>query len=59
MFPYLTQLIGRRTFDVNCACAAWVAGLDIAAKQISTDSDINKVLVIGGYNMTRFINYHH
>jgi 3-oxoacyl-[acyl-carrier-protein] synthase-3 len=46
------------TFDVNCACAAWVAGLDIAAKQISADIDINKVLVIGGYNMTRFINYH-
>ena len=46
------------TFDVNCACAAWVAGLDIAAKQISADTDINKVLVIGGYNMTRFINYH-
>jgi len=46
------------TFDVNCACAAWVAGLDIAAKQISVDIEINKVLVIGGYNMTRFINYH-
>src|SRR5210317_293670 len=46
------------TFDVNCACAAWVAGLDIAAKQIFADTDINNVLVIGGYNMTRFINYH-
>ncbi|MFQ5437000.1 MAG: 3-oxoacyl-ACP synthase III family protein [Anaerolineae bacterium] len=45
-------------FDVNCACAAWVTGLDIAAKQIAADPDINHVLVIGGYNMTRFIDYH-
>lgn len=46
------------TFDVNCACAAWVTGLDIAAKQIAADSEVNNVLVIGGYNMTRFIDYH-
>jgi 3-oxoacyl-[acyl-carrier-protein] synthase-3 len=45
-------------FDINLACAAWVAGLDIAAKQISADREINKALVIGGYNMTRFLDYH-
>ena len=57
----LQHKLGAReigTFDVNCACASWVAGVDIAAKQITVDTDINNVLVIGGYTMTRFIDYH-
>ena len=57
----LQHKLGARnvgTFDVNCACASWVAGVDIAAKQIAVDTDINNALVIGGYTMTRFIDYH-
>ena len=56
----LQHKLGARnigTFDVNCACASWVAGVDIAAKQIAVDTDINNALVIGGYTMTRFIDY--
>src|SRR3990172_7894830 len=34
-------------FDVNCACAAWVTGLDIAAKYIATDTAYSTILVIG------------
>ena len=45
------------TFDVNCACAGWVTGLDIGAKYIAADSDYNHVLVVGGYGMSRFINW--
>ncbi|RMF36010.1 MAG: ketoacyl-ACP synthase III [Chloroflexi bacterium] len=45
------------TYDVNCACAAWVTGLDIAAKTIATDPDYTYVLVVGAYGMTRFVDW--
>src|SRR5512142_2447180 len=45
------------TFDVNCACAAWVTGLDIAAKQIATDPGYNHILVVGAYGMSRYIDW--
>ncbi|MBC6935508.1 MAG: ketoacyl-ACP synthase III [Chloroflexi bacterium] len=45
------------TFDVNCACAAWVTGLDIAARYIATDADYNYILVIGAYGMTRYVDW--
>lgn len=45
------------TYDINCACAAWVTGLDAAARYIMTDADINTVLVAGGYGMTKFVDW--
>jgi 3-oxoacyl-[acyl-carrier-protein] synthase-3 len=42
---------------VNCACAAWVTGLDIAARYIATDSDYRHILVAGGYGMTKFLDW--
>ncbi len=45
------------TYDVNCACAAWVTGLDIAAKTIAADPDYKYILVVGAYGMTRFLNW--
>lgn len=45
------------TFDINCACAAWVTALDTAARYIATDSDINYILVAGGYGMSKFIDW--
>ncbi|MFW5772797.1 MAG: 3-oxoacyl-ACP synthase III family protein [Phototrophicaceae bacterium] len=45
------------TFDVNCACAAWVTGLDIAAKYIMTDTAYDYILVIGAYGMTRYVDW--
>lgn len=44
-------------FDVNAACAGWVSALDIAARFVATDVDINRVLVCGGYGMTRFLDW--
>lgn len=44
-------------FDVNAACAGWVSALDIAARYIQTDDEINHVLVCGGYGMTRYIDW--
>lgn len=45
------------TYDINCACAAWVTGLDAAARYIATDPDYRHILVAGGYGMTRFVDW--
>jgi 3-oxoacyl-[acyl-carrier-protein] synthase-3 len=44
-------------YDINCACAAWVTGLDMAARYIATDPGYNTILVAGGYGMTRFLDW--
>jgi 3-oxoacyl-[acyl-carrier-protein] synthase-3 len=45
------------TFDVNCACAAWVTALDTAARYVATDPDYDRVLVVGAYGMTRYVDW--
>jgi len=45
------------TFDINCACAGWVTAIDTAARTLMTDSDLDYVLVVGAYGMSRFIDY--
>jgi 3-oxoacyl-[acyl-carrier-protein] synthase III len=45
------------TFDINCACAAWVTGLDMAARYIATDPSYKNILVAAGYGMTKFIDW--
>ncbi len=45
------------TYDVNCACAAWVTALDMAARYVATDADYRYILVAGGYGMTRYIDW--
>ena len=45
------------TFDVNSACAAWVIGLDMAARTIATDDAYRHILVIGAYGMTRYVDW--
>ena len=44
------------TFDVNTACAGFVTALDIASKYIIPDKKYNKVLVIGAYAMSKYLN---
>lgn len=53
------KLDARRagTYDINCACAAWVTALDAAARYIATDTDYNRILVAGGYGMTRYVDW--
>ncbi len=50
--------VNAGTYDVNCACAAWVTGLDAAARYVATDPDIDRILVAGGYGMTKFLDWH-
>lgn len=45
------------TYDINCACAAWVTALDVAARYIATDADYRHILVAGGYSMTKFLDW--
>lgn len=44
------------TFDLNAACAGFVTGLDVGAKYIRTDPSYKRVLVIGAYCMSKFLN---
>lgn len=45
------------TFDINCACAGFVTALDTATKYIIADESYNKVLVIGVYAMSKFVDW--
>jgi 3-oxoacyl-[acyl-carrier-protein] synthase-3 len=49
--------VNAGTYDVNCACAAWVTGIDMAAKYIMTDAAYNYILVVGAYGMSRYIDW--
>jgi 3-oxoacyl-[acyl-carrier-protein] synthase III len=44
-------------FDVNSACAGWVTALDMASKAIAADEHYRRILVIGAYGMTRYVNW--
>lgn len=44
------------TFDLNTACAGFVTALDVAAKYIAADERYQRILVIGGYTMSKFLN---
>lgn len=44
------------TFDVNTACAGFVTALDIGSKYIRADEQYNKVLVLGAYAMSKYLN---
>ncbi|MEO5580195.1 MAG: ketoacyl-ACP synthase III [Gemmatimonadaceae bacterium] len=43
-------------FDINSACAGFVTALDVAWKYIRADERYNRVLVIGAYAMSKFID---
>lgn len=45
-------------FDVNSACAGFVTALDVAWKYLRADERYERVLVIGAYAMSKFIDPH-
>lgn len=45
------------TYDLNCACAGWVTALDVASKTLAADESYRRVLVVGAYGMSRYINW--
>jgi len=44
------------TFDLNTGCAGFVTALDVAWKYIRADERYRKVLVVGAYAMSRYLN---
>lgn len=44
------------TFDLNSACAGFVIGLDTAVKYIKADENYNKIMIIGAYAMSKYLN---
>ncbi len=47
---------GAASFDVNTACAGFVSALDTAHKYMAADEHYQKVLVIGAYGMSKYLN---
>jgi 3-oxoacyl-[acyl-carrier-protein] synthase III len=45
------------TFDVNAGCAGYVTALDIASKYIRADDRYDRVLVVGAYAMSKYLDY--
>ena len=45
-------------FDINSACAGFVTALDVAWKYIRADERYNRVLVVGAYAMSKFLDEH-
>lgn len=45
------------TFDMNCGCAGFVTALDTAWKYIRADERYRRVLVVGAYAMSKFLDY--
>jgi len=45
------------TFDINTACAGFVTALDTGRKFLEADEQYDRVLVVGAYLMSRFIDY--
>lgn len=43
------------SFDVNTSCAGFVTALDVAARLVATNPTIRYAVVVGVYNMTRYI----
>lgn len=44
-------------FDVNAGCAGFVTALDTAWKYIASDDRYNRVLVVGAYAMSKFLDH--
>lgn len=45
------------TFDVNSGCAGYVTALDVAWKYLRADDHYARILVVGAYAMTKFLDW--
>ena len=53
---YLLGAEKAGTFDLNTACAGFVTALDVGSKYIQTDDQYHKVLVVGAYAMSKYLD---
>jgi len=45
------------TFDINSACAGFVAAVDMGSKYIGADAKYENILVVGAYAMSKWLNF--
>ena len=45
------------SFDLNSACAGFVAALDVGRRFVATGGGQNKIIVVGAYGMSKYLNY--
>lgn len=45
------------SIDINCACAGFVYGFDMAQRYIAMDDDVKTVLIISSENITKLVDY--
>ena len=50
------EAVNAGTFDINTACAGFVTALDMAAKYIQADEQYKNILIVGAYNMSKYLN---
>jgi 3-oxoacyl-[acyl-carrier-protein] synthase-3 len=53
---YLLGAEKAGTFDLNTACAGFVTALDVASKYIRSDEQYHKILVVGAYAMSKYLD---
>lgn len=49
--------IGSMTIDVNCACAGFVYGVDMARRYLVTDEKIKYAVVVANENLSKLTDY--
>ncbi len=49
-------VLNAGTFDLNAGCAGFVTALDVAWKFLRADDRYRKVLVVGAYAMSKYLN---
>lgn len=53
---HLLGAVNAGSFDLNSACAGFVTALDTASKYIRADDNYRKVLVVGAYAMSKYLD---
>ncbi len=49
--------VNAGVLDVNSACAGFVSAVNLAASAVRSDEALSKVLVVGAYGMTRYVDW--
>ncbi|SES92327.1 3-oxoacyl-ACP synthase III family protein [Anaerobranca gottschalkii] len=49
------KAVNAGTFDINASCAGFVTGLDVASRMVMSGG-YNNILLIGVYNMTKYVD---
>ncbi len=57
VLQFKLQATNAGTFDLNSACAGFVAAVDTASRFVTSPNGYQNVLVVGAYGMSKFLNF--